>query len=129
MASICGPLQALPFSRPHRAPEGYTQGRVLEVWQRGHLAPQSILPDIAQVPEEEPLCLRMQPWFLEGMKLCVSVPHFLHPCQRFASFLEADAGCIARDFIPAGHYITPPVTSRPSFGLITHDIQSVLPFL
>ncbi len=42
MASICGPLQALPFSRPRRAPEGYTQGRDLEVWQRGHLVPQSV---------------------------------------------------------------------------------------
>ncbi len=50
---------------------------------------------------------------------CVSLPHFLYPFQRFVSFLEADAGCIARTY-----YITPPVTSHPSFGLITHDIQS-----
>ncbi len=27
-------------------------------------------------------------------------------------------------FIPAGHYVAPPVTSCPLFGLITHDIQS-----
>ncbi len=42
MASICGPLRALPFSRPRCAPEGYTQGRDLEVWQRGNLVPLSI---------------------------------------------------------------------------------------
>ncbi len=47
------------------------------------------------------------PQFLEGTRRCVLVPHFLHPCQRFASFLEADAGCIAHAFIPAGHYVTP----------------------
>ncbi len=36
-----------------------------------------------------------------------------------ASFLEADAGFTAHAFIPAGHYVTSPVTSRPSIGQIT----------
>ncbi len=31
-----------------------------------------------------------------------------------ASFPEADAVFTARAFIPAGHYVTSPVTSRPS---------------
>ncbi len=92
MASICGPLQALLFSRPCRAPEGYTQGRDLEDWQRGHLVPQSVLPDAARVPAGERLRLQMLPWFFEGMRLCISVPHFLHPCQRFVSFLKTFAG-------------------------------------
>ncbi len=51
MASICRRLQALQFSRPRRPPEGYKQGRDSEVWQRGHLDPQSVLPDAAQAPE------------------------------------------------------------------------------
>ncbi len=33
-----------------------------------------------------------------------------------ASFLEADAGFTAHAFIPAGHYVTPSMTSRPSIG-------------
>ncbi len=33
--------------------------------------------------------------------------------------LEADAGFTARAFIPAGHYVTSPVTSRPSVGQIS----------
>ncbi len=36
-----------------------------------------------------------------------------------ASFLEANAGFTARAFIPAGHYVTSPVTSHPSIGQIT----------
>ncbi len=36
-----------------------------------------------------------------------------------SSFLEADAGFTARAFISAGHYVTSPVTSRPSIGQIT----------
>ncbi len=35
-----------------------------------------------------------------------------------ASFLEADASFTACAFIPAGHYVTLPVTSRPSIGQI-----------
>ncbi len=35
-----------------------------------------------------------------------------------ASFPEADTGFTAHAFIPAGHYVTSPVTSRPSNGQI-----------
>ncbi len=72
VASICGPLQALPFSRPRCAPEGYTQGRDSEVWQHGHLVPQSILTDAARFPEEESLMVTyvtLVPWRNEMLRL------------------------------------------------------------
>ncbi len=54
MALTCGPLQALPSSRPSCAPQGYTLGRELKVWQHGYLVPLAFL-DAARVPEEERL--------------------------------------------------------------------------
>ncbi len=42
--------------------------------------------------------------------------------QALASFLQADAGSTARAFMLPGLYVTPPVTSLSSIGLITHVI-------
>ncbi len=39
---------------------------------------------------------------------------------------EAAAVSTARAFKLPGLYVTPPMTSRPSIGLITHVIQSVV---
>ncbi len=39
-----------------------------------------------------------------------------------ASFLEADAGFTTHAFIPASHYVTLSMMSRPSFEKIAHDI-------
>ncbi len=118
MASICGPLQALPFSRPRRAPEGYTQGRDLEVWQRGNLVPLSIYQTQ-----------------LEFLKRNASG----YVCNPGSS-KEGDAAsrchtsCIPASILtPAASHMllyqlvitSPrPWQSHPSFGLITHDIQS-----
>ncbi len=44
------------------------------------------------------------------------------PCVVLASasFIpEADAGFTAHAFVPAGHYVTSPVTYRPSYGQIS----------
>ncbi len=46
--------------------------------------------------------------------------------RALASFLEADAGYTTHAFKLPGRYVTPPLTSRPSIGLITHVIQSVV---
>ncbi len=54
MSWTCGPLQALPSSRPRYAPQGYTLGRDLKVWRRGRLVPLAFW-DAARVPEEEHL--------------------------------------------------------------------------
>ncbi len=46
--------------------------------------------------------------------------------RALASFLEADVGTTAHAFMLPGLYFTPPVTSHPSIGLITHVIQSMV---
>ncbi len=46
--------------------------------------------------------------------------------RALASFLKADAGSTTRTFMLPGLYVTLPVISRPSIGLITHVIQSVV---
>ncbi len=46
--------------------------------------------------------------------------------RALASFLEADAGSTTHAFMLPGLYVTPPVTSCPIIGLITHVIQSVV---
>ncbi len=43
--------------------------------------------------------------------------------RALASFLEADAGSTVRVFMIPGLYITPPVTSCSSFGLITRYLE------
>ncbi len=42
-----------------------------------------------------------------------------------AEWQKADIDSTARAFKLTGRYVTPPVMSRPSIGLITHVIQSV----
>ncbi len=54
-----------------------------------------------------------------------SVP-CLHRVDPLASLLEADASSTAHAFKLPGRYVTPPVTSRLSIGLITQVIQSVI---
>ncbi len=46
--------------------------------------------------------------------------------RALASFLEADTGFTARASKIPGRYVSPPVTSFSSIGLITHVIQSVV---
>ncbi len=118
MALTCGPLQALPSSHPRCAPQGYTLGRDLKVWRSGHLAPLAI-SNAARVPEEEHLWVThvtLVPRGNETLRLEAILPASL---PALASFLEADASFTARAFIPAGHYVTSPLTSRPSIGQIT----------
>ncbi len=49
-----------------------------------------------------------------------------HTRRALAEWQEADAGYTACAFKLPGHYVTPPVKSRPSIGLITHVIQSMV---
>ncbi len=46
--------------------------------------------------------------------------------RALASFLEADTSFTARASKLPGRYVSPPVTSFSSIGLITHVIQSVV---
>ncbi len=82
--------------------------------------------DAARVPEEVRLkvtYVNLVPRGNETLCLGATLLAFL---RALASFLEADAGSTARAFMLPGLYVTPPVTSRPSIGLITYVIQSVV---
>ncbi len=103
------------FFRPSYAPS--TLGRDLSVWWCGHLVALAS-SDAAPVPKEECLRLRMSTQFLEGMRHCVSMPHFQHPCQcllHSRSRRRFRRKCFYASW-PLCH---PPMMSHPSFGQIT----------
>ncbi|KAL0154083.1 hypothetical protein M9458_050542 [Cirrhinus mrigala] len=45
-------------------------------------------------------------------------PYFRHPCSACFSIQKLPAACTARAFKLPGLYVTPPVTSRFSIGLL-----------
>ncbi len=105
----------LPSSRPRCAPQRYTLGRHFKVWQRGHLVPNAF-SDAAWVPEEE-ISLGYVCNLSSSRKLdTASLSH--------TSGIPASTCLIPSNwcrfhcsyFIPAGHYVTPSMTSRLSFG-------------
>ncbi len=103
MAWTCEPPQVLPSSRLRCAPLGYTRGRDWYVWCRGYLVP---------------LASSTQLEFLSSRGHTSGIP------TSACFFPEADAGFTARAFIPAGHYVTSPVTFRPSMGQITFGFRA-----
>ncbi len=77
--------------------------------------------DAARVPEGE----RLKVTYV-ALVPCVSCHTSGIPASASLILPEAAAVSIARAFKFSGLYVTPPMTSRPSIGLITHVIQSVV---
>ncbi len=52
---------------------------------------------------------------MRGLDQGQTTPNKTHRDRALAEWQKATAGFTARAFTPAGHYVTSPVTSRPSF--------------
>ncbi len=61
---------------------------------------------------------------LQGGTHCLYCASLSQIHRALAEWQKADAGFTARAFIPAGHYVTSPVTFRPSMGQIAFGFRA-----